>query len=150
MFALQRSPQSTSDKCTPNILPCRVHHDGPIKSVERFWTPFPDEKDQPVQTAHFRGRKLRGRRVAVPEGYEGVVAIPTERVIPSKGADNDDSAPEEPIKVLEQQSTFVEVMVWGHEITPAPDDPFVKGVEEWIKLAEAMHTQPSDQKQQST
>lgn len=70
--------------------------------------------------------------------FKGVVAAPTERVIPSKPAENDDSALEEPIKILEQQSTFDEVVVWGHETMPASDDPFVKGVEEWIKLAEAV------------
>lgn len=26
-----------------------------------------------AQTAHFRGRKLRARRVAIPEGYKGTV-----------------------------------------------------------------------------
>ncbi|GAB1215884.1 hypothetical protein ATERTT37_005082 [Aspergillus terreus] len=82
--------------------------------------------------------------------FKGVVAALTERVIPSKPAENDDSAPEEPIKILEQQSTFKEVVVWGHETMPASDDPFVKGVEEWIKLAEAMHIQPSSEKQPST
>lgn len=29
---------------------------------------YPDQ----TQTAHFRGRKLRGRRVALPEGYQGM------------------------------------------------------------------------------
>lgn len=27
-------------------------------------------------------------------------------------------------------------MVWGHDALPAGDDPFVKGVEEWIAFAE--------------
>jgi ribonuclease H2 subunit C len=43
---------------------------------------------------------------------------------------------EEPVKVLETQGTFDEVMVWGHEILPAADDTFVKGVEEWVRFAE--------------
>lgn len=64
--------------------------------------------------------------------------MPTDRVIPSKPADNEDAVPEDPVKILEQQSTFEDVMVWGHEILPASDDAFVKGVEEWVKLAEAV------------
>jgi ribonuclease H2 subunit C len=44
--------------------------------------------------------------------------------------------PEEPVKVLEAQGTFDELMVWGHEILPAADDTFVKGVEEWVRFAE--------------
>lgn len=49
-----------------------------------------------------------------------------------------DSDSEEPVKVLEKQATFNEFVVWGHEVLPAADDPFVKGVEEWLKFAEAV------------
>ncbi|GLI77932.1 hypothetical protein PoHVEF18_006229 [Penicillium ochrochloron] len=131
-------------KFTPNILPCRIHHDGPIESTSRFWIPQSDEKDN-KQTAHFRGRRLRGRRVAIPEGYQGVIATPTDRVLPaSQRQDNctmedGEPEPEEPVKVLEAQGTFDELMVWGHEILPAADDTFVKGVEEWVRFAEMMH-----------
>jgi hypothetical protein len=27
--------------------------------------------DESLQTAYFRGRRLRGRRIAIPEGYQG-------------------------------------------------------------------------------
>lgn len=54
----------------PNILPCRIHHDGLVESVDRYWAPV-HEKDN-TQTAYFRGRKLRGRRVVLPEGYQGM------------------------------------------------------------------------------
>lgn len=37
------SDESTA-KFTPNILPCRIHHDGPIESTNRFWIPQTDEK----------------------------------------------------------------------------------------------------------
>ena len=33
-----------TEKFTPNILPCRIHHDGPIESTDRFWIPQTDEK----------------------------------------------------------------------------------------------------------
>ncbi|GAD95232.1 ribonuclease H2 subunit C [Paecilomyces variotii No. 5] len=188
MFALQSAPITTSDTDTrssntsvPNILPCRINHDGPLESIERYWKPLKDENgiapfdkhvtyglyvlysrwilsrllltyihwQGHVQTTHFRGRKLRARRVAIPEGYKGVVAVPTDRVLHSKMERNaqlqngeQDGMPEEPVKVIEAQSTFDEFVVWGHEITPAADDPFVKGVEEWMKFAEAMHLDP--------
>lgn len=45
---------------------------------------------------------------------------------------------DEPVKILEKQATFDEFVVWGHEAVPAADDPFVKGVEEWIKFAEVV------------
>lgn len=75
----------------------------------------------------------------------GVVAVPTDRVLHSKTDRNtelqngeQDEVLEEPVKVLDAQSTFDEFVVWGHEIMPAADDPFVKGVEEWMKFAEAV------------
>lgn len=71
----------------------------------------------------------------------GIVATPTDRALPETA--NGDGATgeagsEEEVKVLEQRSTFDEFVVWGHETAPAADDPFVKGVEEWLKLAEAV------------
>ncbi|PWY92895.1 ribonuclease H2 subunit C [Aspergillus heteromorphus CBS 117.55] len=162
MFAIQpaQKPSSDndtstgSDQFTPNILPCRIRHDGPVETLDRYWTPESDENDKNLQTAYFRGRKLRGRRVAIPEGYEGIVATPSDRVMPSTQTSADveveETEPEEPVKVLEKQGTFDEYVVWGHEWVPAADDSFVKGVEEWIKLAEAMHCQPSSEKKAST
>ncbi|KAJ6149738.1 Ribonuclease H2 subunit C [Penicillium samsonianum] len=155
MYAIQPCSKASSQsekndstlQYTPNIIPCRIHHDGPIDSLDRYWT-VKDEKDS-TQTAHFRGRKLRGRRVAIPDGYQGVVATPTDRVLPaaqradSDGAEDAEAEPEEPVKIMETQSTFDEFVVWGHEALPAADDTFVKGVEEWLQFADAMHTTPS-------
>lgn len=48
MYAIQ-PPKPTSPKdnstlqCTPNIIPCRIHHDGPIDTA-RYWTLTKDEK----------------------------------------------------------------------------------------------------------
>lgn len=71
------------------------------------------------------------------------MAVPTEDVLPaqkSNGGEPEDmdAEPEEPVKVLQKQSAFDELIVWGHESMPAANDPFVKGVEEWVKLAEAV------------
>ncbi|KAL4901893.1 hypothetical protein BDW74DRAFT_159138 [Aspergillus multicolor] len=156
MFAIQSQHKSSeskdeksTDKCTPNILPCRIHHDGPVESLNRYWTPKADSEDKDLQTAYFRGRKLRGRRVHLPEGYEGVVVTHTDREMPTATSCetvSEEGECDEPIKVLEKQATFGDYMVWAHEIIPAGDDSFVKGVEEWVKFAEAMHTDNGDEK----
>ncbi|KAL4998160.1 ribonuclease H2 non-catalytic subunit-domain-containing protein [Aspergillus recurvatus] len=153
MFAIQPQQKgleskdtASSDNCTPNILPCRIHHDGPVESLNRYWTPTTDEKD--VQTAYFRGRRLRGRRVQIPEGYKGVVVAYTDREMPT-ATDREivsESERNEPVKVLEKQATFGDYVVWGHEVIPAADDSFVKGVEEWVKFAEVMHTGDGEKK----
>lgn len=75
------------------------------------------------------------------------MALPTDREVPTPqraGQDAEAEAeaevveiiPEEPVKILETQGTFDEMIVWGHEYLPAADDSYVKGVEEWVKFAE--------------
>ncbi|KIW60649.1 hypothetical protein PV05_00849 [Exophiala xenobiotica] len=154
MLALQKTSSPTR-KCTTNILPCRVHHDGPIKVTKRYWSPQ-DENDG-SKTSHFRGRRLRGRVMRLPAGYRGVVARSTEQYLPQpvKGGpkftavdedieiEEEEEEPPEPVKVLEEVATFGDVIVWGHDRIPNQDDTFVKGVEEWISFAEAIHGTPT-------
>lgn len=79
--------------------------------------------------------------------YAGIVATPTDRELPTlqptdRGTTEDEgeAEPEEPVKILEAQGTFEDIVVWGHEIPPAADDSFVKGVEEWLRFAESVRT----------
>ena len=96
--------------------------------------------------AYFRGRKLRGRNVKVPQGYRGIIVKNSEE---TKGMSNrvgkhdmnideDDEEPEEETGSLEEVGSFDEVVVWGHESVAEADDPFVKGMDEWINFAEAV------------
>jgi ribonuclease H2 subunit C len=54
------------------------------------------------------------------------------------GDDHDDDDPPEPVHILCQEAAFDEITVWGHDVVPAADDGFVKGIEEWISFAEAV------------
>lgn len=62
MLAIQKST-SNAQKCTPNLLPCKINHDGPVNASERYWKPETvDGKQTPLnpefqrlkrwQTAH--------------------------------------------------------------------------------------------------
>lgn len=97
MFSLhttQSSSSSANQSYTINVLPCRIHHDGPIDLSTRHWQPTKDDNGTTLNSAHgnqidtltqflseehytayFRGRKLRGRRVEVPEGYKGMISF---------------------------------------------------------------------------
>jgi hypothetical protein len=51
MYAIQPSSKATQSEkddsalqYTPNIIPCRIHHDGPVDSLNRYWTPVKEEK----------------------------------------------------------------------------------------------------------
>lgn len=78
----------------------------------------------------------------MPKEYKGLVLKATQRTIvePTPILD-DDEEPElpEPIKIVEEVSSFDEMMVWGHDQNPSCEDTFVKGVEEWISFAAAIH-----------
>lgn len=80
---------------------------------------------------------------------EGVVATPTDRIISNSRTETStmtvhdveiepQTEEEEPVRILEEEAVFQEFTVWGHETIPAADDPYVKGIEEWINFAEAV------------
>ncbi|OJD19394.1 hypothetical protein AJ78_00664 [Emergomyces pasteurianus Ep9510] len=167
MFAIQSPKNGTASdqegsSITPNILPCRIHHDGPVHISSRYWKPVFDDGNTDTATAYFRGRRLRGRRVLIPQGYQGVVASQTDpnpKLAPQNSGtrqkrdrsheqdgteeeeDDDDDDLEPSTTILDNQGTFSDFMVWDHEKLPATDDPFVKGVSEWIRFAEAVCVQ---------
>jgi ribonuclease H2 subunit C len=78
----------------------------------------------------------------VPKGYRGVVLSSTDRIIPKSNPAGEDEEGEEgeeeaEVKVMEEQSEFDHIMLWGHEALPDEvADPYVRGMEEWIALAE--------------
>lgn len=86
----------------------------------------------------------------MPEGYRGVVVREgggeeTEKA--NRGGAAEDEMEEgdermeeeeEEVKALDEVARFEELVVWGHETVPEDDHVFVKGVEEWIKFAEAV------------
>ncbi|EKG13440.1 Ribonuclease H2 subunit C [Macrophomina phaseolina MS6] len=146
MLSIQRS-SAHSGKCTPNLLPCRIEHNGPVNAADRFWRV--EEKDDGTHTAHFRGRKLSGRKLQLPDGYRGAVLSNTSKVLPQTeaeretDADQDDGEQRIDVRVMEEIGEFDEVVIWGHEVAPdETEDPYSKGISEWIAFAEAVHSTP--------
>lgn len=155
MLSIQRrNNNELPQQCTPNLLPCRINHDGPVNASRRYWAPEHDEDGN--LEAYFRGRKLKGRKVTLPKAYKGSVVKEgakeddtlksnTERLRRRQleeevvdGDDEDEEEEEEEVKVLEEVANFKDFVVWGHETVPDGDDAFVKGVEEWIAFAAAV------------
>ncbi|KAL2039928.1 hypothetical protein N7G274_007331 [Stereocaulon virgatum] len=139
------SPRSDASRpCVPNLLPCRIDHNGPVDASPRYWAPEIASDGKPE--AYFRGRKLKGKEVKVPTGYKGVIVKEakkedtgkdTEKKDVRDGRDNEEEAEE--FSMLQDLGSFDKVMLWGHESIVESEDPFVKGMEEWIGFAEAMH-----------
>ena len=95
---------------------------------------------------YFRGRKLIGKEVKIPNGYQGLVV---EEVVEERktgknsghqGRENEGESGDEDenLRSLQEISSFKEITLWGHDATVPEDDPFVKGIGEWISFAEAV------------
>jgi hypothetical protein len=62
-------------KIDAHALPCKIYHNGSVDARKR-WKPERSE-DGTTLTNHFRGRKLHGRMIKLPENYEGIlVSVP--------------------------------------------------------------------------
>ena len=106
--------------------------------------------------AYFRGRKLKGREVKVPEGYTGTILSKAstgneagekiKKRLAREGGELEEEEEEdeeevgevEEVQALEEMACFDKIVLWGHERMVEGEDPFVKGVEEWIGFAEAV------------
>jgi ribonuclease H2 subunit C len=170
-------PKSPPRAATAHLLPCRIHHDGPIALPERLWAPSglsppssssfaaaaaaaatdaPEEgasdqgaagtkkADDAPAVVHFRGRRLVGAEVRVPDGYRGVAM----RVVESGAGgsapehmqvDGDDDEDAIETGETEQVAEFERMVVWRHDVAAdRTDDRYARGIEEWIGFATAV------------
>ncbi|KAH6614267.1 ribonuclease H2, subunit C [Boeremia exigua] len=155
-------PPSTPKKCTPNLLPMRINHNGRIDNTARYWTPTTDEKG--TLHTHFRGRHLHGTLLALPATHTGAVLRVTDKPAQASTAhngangthgayahddaeDGDDEMDDggdvvgqaEDVKIAEQLGEFSELVVWGHGGVVDEGDAFVRGMREWVGFAGVMH-----------
>ncbi|KAF2844669.1 ribonuclease H1 small subunit [Plenodomus tracheiphilus IPT5] len=170
MLSIQPPRSAHPPKVTPNLLPLRISHNGPINSTGRFFTPTTSSTDasSTAQHAHFRGRHLHGTPVALPEGYTGAVLHITDQQLPQgqsrreqqrqevhhrgeSGAEDEDEDADAgdmfvEVKVAEHVAEFDEIVVWGHGgIVDQSRDIYVRGLTEWVGFAESMHYEQDEQ-----
>ena len=96
---------------------------------------------------------MKGKDAKIPEGYTGVilgkanagneVAEETTKQMERDGGElggeeGEEGEGFEEAQALEEVASFDKIVLWGHESLVEGDDPFVKGVEEWIGFAEAV------------
>jgi ribonuclease H2 subunit C len=148
----RKSPASSSPKCALNVLPCQIDHTGPVDASSRYWQPSVDPGNGETCTSYFRGRRLRGREIMIPRGYEGVVLKKTDRSevlaedMPVDDRDEENHMPvkegeeaREVLQVVEHVAGFNSITVWNHEIlSDQLEDVYVRGVSEWTALAGAV------------
>lgn len=145
------SKLSQNQKVVPDLLPVRISHDGPIDAGQRYWNVETDKNGQ--KTAHFRGRKLTAKTLTLPKNYAGAILHVTDRVDPSiqvnTGVEDEDEEEEQDenvqTKIVRTVAQFDEIRVWQHGVElNETDDPYARGVGEWIGFAEAMHVESDE------
>lgn len=72
-----------------------------------------------------------------------------KRALTSDLNDDEDADDEEEmveVRAAEQVAEFEEVVIWGHEaVAGETEDPYARGVGEWIAFAEAMHCEGDEE-----
>jgi ribonuclease H2 subunit C len=152
---------SSPQKTTPNLLPTRIHHNGPVNSVARYWAPSTDDKG--TQHVHFRGRHLHGTSIPLPSTHAGAVLHVTDEIAPKTTIqssstkaqqqdddqdddDDGDMGEEVEVKVAKQIGSFDEIVIWEHGGTvDAERDGFVRGLGEWVEWAGRMHCEDDEE-----
>lgn len=147
MLAIQKKP--TVKGVVPNLLPCSIKHNGATSVSTRHWTETVNDDDS--RTAYFRGRKLAGTVVDVPEGYQGVLLLSTAEKLPTRaptGVQPDYAEVDQPAQldtsILQQEACFDSIKLWGHEAVPSKENEHSRAIEEWIAFAEAVSRELRD------
>ena len=96
---------------------------------------------------------MKGKDAKIPDGYTGIILSKASTGNEATGettkqhernggeleGEGDEEGEElEEGQALEEVASFDRIVLWGHESLVEGDDPFVKGLEEWIGFAEAV------------
>ncbi|KAK9152419.1 hypothetical protein Syun_010728 [Stephania yunnanensis] len=88
-----------------------------------------------VEEAFFRGRKLEGLRVPVPDGYEGYVLGKKKN---QRGKRKDSDSCDDDSNSWETCASFRNITYWNHDSFPSQNDAFLRCFH-WFSVAEALH-----------
>ena len=104
---------------TIHLLPCTIDFNGPAPVSSYFRI----KSEQGVLTSHFRGRKLRGIKVPLPEATTGVCV--------TKVFNSETQKPE-----WEITEKFNAITDWQHDTTPSTNH--LEEYFDWFELAESV------------
>ncbi|KAH7163603.1 ribonuclease H2 non-catalytic subunit-domain-containing protein [Dactylonectria estremocensis] len=142
MLSLNASDETP--KAVANILPCRIHHNGPVEPVSAYWAPT--VADDGTKTSYFRGRKLQGKSIKMPAQYRGVVVQKTKdetfpAAEPADLVEGED--PSERVGGMKVMAEFDEMVVWDHgNANDSTGDPYIRSMEEWLQVADQVRRHP--------
>lgn len=118
-----------------HLLPCSVKFDGAC-SVSQYFRPKPTELEVEglrVDEAHFRGRKLQGTSIALPQGFSGFV-LQKKGLGKRKASDMFEGSE----NCWETNAKFRNITYWKHDSLPSQHDTFLRSFH-WLAVAKAMY-----------
>ena len=81
---------------------------------------------------------MKGKELQLPSGHEGVIVEDggkTNMRIEG-GCEGEEEGEVMEVGVLKEVGSFDGVVLWDHEKLVEADDPYAKGLEEWIAFAD--------------
>ncbi|KAL5731460.1 hypothetical protein ACHQM5_004185 [Ranunculus cassubicifolius] len=121
-------------------LPCCIKYNGPC-AVSQYFKPKNtgvEVDGLSVEEASFRGRKLQGTKISLPDGYSGFVL--GKKSLGKRKAAN---MSEENINEWEMRAKFQNINYWNHDNLPSHSDSFFRCLQ-WLPVANALHKPASD------
>ncbi|XP_054779326.1 uncharacterized protein LOC129287169 [Prosopis cineraria] len=118
-------------------LPCCIKSTGPA-SVSHYFKPKPtgiEVEGLPLQEAYFRGRKLDGTTILLPNGYRGFVLGKKSL----DGLKSSAASCSENSNSWEMKATFLNITYWNHDCLPSQNDDFMRAFH-CLTIAKALHT----------
>ncbi|KMZ71765.1 hypothetical protein ZOSMA_175G00030 [Zostera marina] len=118
-----------------HLLPCIVRYNGPCPVSDYFKTNITGVEGDglKVQEAYFRGRRIQGTAVPLPNGYHGYVLGKKDGVKGKelKGSDEESND-------WSSYAEFQNITYWNHDDMPSNDDPIMRCFH-WFTIADALH-----------
>ncbi|KAK9374275.1 ribonuclease H2, subunit C [Lipomyces chichibuensis] len=98
-----------------------------------------------LHEAYFRGRKLVGQKLVLPEGYKGFllpiapspsgISQQTRSYFYSEDDDEEEDEEQEQEHMWKSEAEFKELFVWNHDVVPdGTSNPWIAGINEWISF----------------
>lgn len=115
-----------------HLLPCGIRHSS-AAAVSDYFKPRDtgvEVEGVRVEEAFFRGRKLQGATVALPDGYRGYVL--------EKSAAKDMQNMDGDASNFVSRAEFQNITYWNHDAMPSAEDPLPRCFH-WLTIANAMH-----------
>ncbi|OEL23404.1 hypothetical protein BAE44_0015576 [Dichanthelium oligosanthes] len=126
-----------------HLLPCGIRQNGgaPVSDYFKPRSTGVEIEGVRVEEAFFRGRKLQGATLALPDGYRGYVL---EKKSGGKDTQNSDGE----VSNFVSRAEFQNITYWNHDTTPSAEDSLPRCFH-WLTVTNAVSNIASPKKYRS-